>query len=128
MNYRNVRINTVAALVLSLSAAAFFAFGRLFFGVGGWLIFYSIPAGLFVALLLIALWFIPVRGGKAGLEAGLFKSFGWRESWAFIAVTVFLFLRLPSFSGHPTCTDVVSVGEDVHCESTTPEVHASVSA
>ncbi|MDK6259954.1 DedA family protein, partial [Corynebacterium frankenforstense] len=25
-------------------------------------------------------------------------------------------LRLPSFSGHPTCTDVVSVGEDVHCE------------
>ena len=92
MNYRNVRINTVAALVLSLSAAAFFAFGRLFFGVGGWLIFYSIPAGLFVALLLIALWFIPVRGGKAGLEAGLFKSFGWRESWAFIAVTVFLFL------------------------------------
>ena len=37
-------------------------------------------------------------------------------------------LRLPSFSGHPTCTDVVSVGEDVHCESTTQEVHAGVPA
>ena len=39
-----------------------------------------------------------------------------------------LYLRLPSFSGHPTCTDVVSVGEDVHCESTTQEVHAGVPA
>ena len=38
------------------------------------------------------------------------------------------FVRLPSFSGHPTCTDVVSVGEDVHCESTTQEVHAGVPA
>ena len=37
-------------------------------------------------------------------------------------------LRLPSFSGHPTCTDVVSVGEDVHCEPTAQEVHAGVSA
>ena len=37
-------------------------------------------------------------------------------------------LRLPSFSGHPTCTDAVSVGEDVHCEPTTQEVHAGVSA
>ena len=37
-------------------------------------------------------------------------------------------LRLPSFSGHPTCTDVVSVGEDVHCEPTTQEVHAGVPA
>ena len=35
---------------------------------------------------------------------------------------------LPSFSGHPTCTDVVSVGEDVHCEPTTQEVHAGVPA
>ena len=25
-------------------------------------------------------------------------------------------LRLPSFSGHPISTDLVSVGEDVHCE------------
>ena len=41
---------------------------------------------------------------------------------------VSVILRLPSFSGHPTCTDVVSVGEDVHCESTTQEVHAGVSA
>ena len=92
MNYRNVRINSVAALVLSLFGTAFFAFGRMFFGVGGWLIFYSIPAGLFVALLLLALWFIPVRSVKEGPGAGPFKSFGWRESWAFIAVTVFLVL------------------------------------
>ena len=33
-------------------------------------------------------------------------------------------VRLPSFSGHPICTDLVSVGEDVHCESTAQEVHA----
>ncbi|MDK8804581.1 hypothetical protein QP880_10890, partial [Dermabacter hominis] len=26
-------------------------------------------------------------------------------------------LRLPSFSGHPISADLVSVGEDVHCES-----------
>ena len=38
------------------------------------------------------------------------------------------FLRLPSFSGHPICTDLVSVGEDVHCESTAQEVHAGVPA
>lgn len=38
------------------------------------------------------------------------------------------FMRLPSFSGHPICTDLVSVGEDVHCESTAQEVHAGVSA
>lgn len=37
-------------------------------------------------------------------------------------------LRLPSFSGHPICTDPVSVGEDVHCESTAQEVHAGVPA
>ena len=37
-------------------------------------------------------------------------------------------LRLPSFSGHPICTDLVSVGEDVHCESTAQEVHAGVPA
>ena len=33
-------------------------------------------------------------------------------------------MRLPSFSGHPICTDLVSVREDVHCESTAQEVHA----
>jgi len=32
-------------------------------------------------------------------------------------------LRLPSFSGHPISADLVSVREDVHCESTTPEIH-----
>ena len=37
-------------------------------------------------------------------------------------------LRLPSFSGHPICADLVSVGEDVHCESTAQEVHAGVPA
>lgn len=37
-------------------------------------------------------------------------------------------LRLPSFSGHPICTDLVSVREDVHCESTAQEVHAGVPA
>ena len=88
MNYRNLRINSVAALVLSMFGTAFFAFGRMFFGVGGWMIFYSIPAGFFVALLLIALWFIPVRSVKEKS----YKTFGWRESWAFIAMTVFLFL------------------------------------
>ena len=28
-----------------------------------------------------------------------------------------LFLGLPSFGGYLICTDVVSVGEDVHCDS-----------
>ena len=37
-------------------------------------------------------------------------------------------LRLPSSSGHPICADLVSVGEDVHCESTAQEVHAGVPA
>lgn len=37
-------------------------------------------------------------------------------------------MRLPSSSGHPICTDLVSVGEDVHCESTAQEVHAGVPA
>ena len=37
-------------------------------------------------------------------------------------------MRLPSFSGHPICADLVSVGEDVHCESTAQEVHAGVPA
>lgn len=37
-------------------------------------------------------------------------------------------LRLPSFSGHPVNADLVSVREDVHCESTTPEIHAGVPA
>ena len=37
-------------------------------------------------------------------------------------------LRLPSFSGHPISADLVSVGEDVHCESTAQEVHAGVPA
>ena len=40
----------------------------------------------------------------------------------------FELLRLPSFSGHPISADLVSVGEDVHCESTAQEVHAGVSA
>lgn len=30
----------------------------------------------------------------------------------------FIVVRLPSFSGHLVCMDHVSVGEDVHCEST----------
>ena len=37
-------------------------------------------------------------------------------------------VRLPSFSGHPISADLVSVREDVHCESTTPEIHAGVPA
>ena len=37
-------------------------------------------------------------------------------------------VRLPSFSGHPISADLVSAGEDVHCESTAQEVHAGVSA
>ena len=37
-------------------------------------------------------------------------------------------LRLPSLSGHPISADLVSVGKDVHCESTAQEVHAGVSA
>ena len=37
-------------------------------------------------------------------------------------------LRLPSFSGHPISTDLVSAGEDVHCESTAQEIHAGVPA
>lgn len=37
-------------------------------------------------------------------------------------------VRLPSFSGHPISTDLVSAGEDVHCESTAQEIHAGVPA
>ena len=37
-------------------------------------------------------------------------------------------MRLPPFSGHPICTDLLSVGEDVHCEATAQEVHAGLSA
>ena len=37
-------------------------------------------------------------------------------------------LRLPSFSGHPISTDLVSVGEDVHCEFVKEEVHPGVPA
>ncbi|OFT73702.1 hypothetical protein HMPREF3104_11780 [Corynebacterium sp. HMSC30G07] len=100
MNYRNARINSVAALVLSLSAAAFFslsaaaffALGRVLFGVGGLMMLYSVPIGALAALLLLGLWFVPVRSVKEGPETGSSKTFGWRESWAFIAVTVFLFL------------------------------------
>ena len=44
------------------------------------------------------------------------------------AATALGVLRLPSFSGHPICADLVSVGEDVHCESTAQEVHAGVPA
>ncbi|MDK8307413.1 hypothetical protein QP866_11925 [Corynebacterium imitans] len=51
MNYRNVRLNSVAALVLGLLGVAFFALGWVMFGV-----------------------------------------VGRRESWAFFAVAVFLFL------------------------------------
>nr|WP_234461438.1 lipase family protein [Corynebacterium macginleyi] len=39
-----------------------------------------------------------------------------------------VFMRLPSFSGHPISTDLVSVGEDVHCEFVKEEVHPGVPA
>ena len=32
-------------------------------------------------------------------------------------------VRLPSFGGHPISADLVSVREDVHCESTAQEIH-----
>ncbi|MHB0833594.1 MAG: hypothetical protein ACYCDI_00005, partial [Corynebacterium aurimucosum] len=92
MKYRNVSISSVAALVMSLVGAAFFALGRVIFDVGGWAAFFSIPAGGFIAIALLGLWLIPVRSVKEDAEAGTYKAFGWRESWAFIAVTVFLFL------------------------------------
>lgn len=37
-------------------------------------------------------------------------------------------VRLPLFSGHPISTDLVSVGEDVHCEFVKEEVHPGVPA
>ena len=92
MKYRNVNISSVAALVLSLLGAAFFALGRALFGVSGWFAFISVPAGVIVAVALVGLWSIPVRIVKEHPESGPYKAFGWRESWAFIAVTVFLFL------------------------------------
>ena len=45
-----------------------------------------------MAVALVCLWSIPVRIVKEYPESGPYKAFGWRESWAFIAVTVFLFL------------------------------------
>ena len=92
MKYRNVNISSVAALVLSLLAAAFFALGRAMFGVSGWFAFISVPAGLIVAVALVGLWSIPVGIVKEHPESGSYKASGWRESWAFIAVAVFLFL------------------------------------
>lgn len=32
-------------------------------------------------------------------------------------------MRLPSFSGHPISKDLVSVGEDVHCDFVKEEIH-----
>ena len=92
MKYRNVQISSVAALVMSLLGAAFFALGRVIFGVGGWLAFFTLPAGGIVVLALLVLWLIPVRTPKEDEGGGTYKALGWRESWAFIAVTVFLFL------------------------------------
>ena len=92
MNFRNVQLNSVAALVLSLLGVAFFTLGRVMFEVVGWMVLFSVPVGAIAALLLLGLWFIPVRNVKQGPGAGSSKTFGWRESWAFIAVTVFLFL------------------------------------
>lgn len=92
MKYRNVHISSVAALVMSLVGAAFFAVGRVIFDVGGWAVFFSIPAGGLAAVALLGLWIIPVRSVKEGAGAATYKAFGPRESWAFIAVTVFLFL------------------------------------
>src|SRR5699024_4362398 len=37
-------------------------------------------------------------------------------------------LRLPSVSRHPISADLVSVGEDVHCEFVKKEVHSGFSA
>ncbi|WP_201614562.1 hypothetical protein [Gulosibacter hominis] len=88
MSYRNVHISSAAALVLSLLGTAFFAMGRIMFGAGGWMVLFSLPVGLIVAVALIGLWCIPVRSVKERP----YKTFGWRESWAFIAMTVFLFL------------------------------------
>ena len=39
MNCRDVRINSDAALILSVLVAAFYAVVRILFGVGGWLVF-----------------------------------------------------------------------------------------
>ena len=35
-------------------------------------------------------------------------------------------MRLPSFSGHPISTDLVSVGEDVHCDFVKEQIHPGV--
>ncbi|MBM7795317.1 hypothetical protein [Pseudoglutamicibacter cumminsii] len=48
----------------------------------------SAPLAAIVAVALLGLWFIPVRTVKERP----YKTFGWRESWAFIAMTVFLSL------------------------------------
>ena len=49
-------------------------------------------------------------------------------SWLIDIIEQLESMRLPSFSGHPICTDLVSVREDVHCESTAQEIHAGVPA
>lgn len=48
--------------------------------------------GGIVAVALLGLWFIPVRIVEEDAGAGTYKALGWRESWAFSVVTVFLFL------------------------------------
>ena len=60
------------------------------------------------------------------LAVGIFG--GSTVSGGAVARSLTALVRLPSFSGHPICTDPVSVGEDVHCESTAQEVHAGVPA
>ncbi|MDK4245500.1 hypothetical protein QPX26_06800, partial [Corynebacterium accolens] len=39
-----------------------------------------------------------------------------RENEVSTIVAANMEMRLPSFSGHPISADLVSVGEDVHCE------------
>ena len=79
MKYRNVQISSVAALVMSLLGAAFFALGRVIFGVGGWFAFFTLPIGGIVVLALLVLWLIPVRTPMEDEGGGTYKAFGWRE-------------------------------------------------
>ena len=67
-----------------------------------------------------------LKNNRAG---GFITSRGYRQSKARgLSARRLRDVRLPSSSGHPICTDLVSVGEDVHCESTAQEVHAGVPA
>ena len=72
-------------------------------------------AGYFIVAVANHMFHLGLIGGRTILEHPISQvelAQGQRRA-GLVAV-----VRLPSFGGHPISADLVSVGEDVHCEST----------